>query len=337
MILLQGLMDSLTTWHSNLECFLNGVTPIVPSQSLSQECVQDLNNRWRLPGQDKIDYFTLADLWDCYDEWSAYGIGIPVKLDGGENIMQYYVPYLSAIHIYTSKSLATPRTPKEDSDTADPESDCWSDDSENDKLSRSLSNNSSKTWDTISDDLSSDPEGSLSMKNHLGYLYLQHNEMSSPCWRIPLMDKIVELSKNYPALMTLNSVDLSPASWMAVAWYPIYHIPLGRNVKDLSTCFLTYHTLSSSFQDVVVDVDDDGDKRKSSFCREGESKGERSSRVSLHPFGLATYKMQGNLWIKPQTSDHEKMVYLHCAADSWLKQLRADHHDYFFFTSHSTM
>lgn len=85
--------------------------------------------------------------------------------------------------------------------------------------------------------------------------------------------------------MSLRSVDLSPASWMAVYWsfsissslfsdrislldllysfkvltkevclmfddirYPIYHIPMGRTIKDLSTCFLTYHTLSSSFQ-----------------------------------------------------------------------------------------
>lgn len=32
--------------------------------------------------------------------------------------------------------------------------------------------------------------------------------------------------------------------------YPIYHIPMGRTIKDLSTCFLTYHTLSSSFQGI---------------------------------------------------------------------------------------
>lgn len=33
--------------------------------------------------------------------------------------------------------------------------------------------------------------------------------------------------------------------------YPIYHIPMGRTIKDLSTCFLTYHTLSSSFQGIL--------------------------------------------------------------------------------------
>jgi len=34
--------------------------------------------------------------------------------------------------------------------------------------------------------------------------------------------------------------------------YPIYHIPNRENVKDLSACFLTYHTLSSSFQGMLL-------------------------------------------------------------------------------------
>ena len=93
--------------------------------------------------------------------------------------------------------------------------------------------------------------------------------------------------------------------------------------------------------DVAVDVDVDDDEKekgKNFVSRKGErSSRRRRRRVPLHPFGLATYKMQGNLWIKQQTSDEEKMIFLHCAADSWLKQLKADHHDYYFFTSHSTI
>jgi hypothetical protein len=88
----------------------------------------------------------------------------------------------------------------------------------------------------------------LHPSDRLGYLYLQYFERSAPYTRVPLMDKINELAQRYPGLMSLRSVDLSPASWMSVAWYPIYHIPMGRTIKDLSTCFLTYHTLSSSFQ-----------------------------------------------------------------------------------------
>lgn len=51
-----------------------------------------------------MEYFTLGDLWNCYDEWSAYGAGVPVFLNNDETLVQYYVPYLSAIQIFTSSS-----------------------------------------------------------------------------------------------------------------------------------------------------------------------------------------------------------------------------------------
>lgn len=136
------------------------------------------------------------------------------------------------------------------------------------------------------------------------------------------MDKINGLARRYPGLMSLRSVDLSPASWMAVAWYPIYHIPMGRTIKDLSTCFLTYHTLSSSFQDMDPDDDIENAERKR---KEGEG-------ISLPPFGLATYKMQGNVWVSGNCGrDQERLVSLLSVADSWLKQLRVQHHDFNYF------
>lgn len=58
----------------------------------------------------------------------------------------------------------------------------------------------------------------------------------------------------------------------------------------------------------------------------------KSRRICLSPFGLATYKMQGDLWAKPETPDHENMVDLYYAADSWLKQLSFEHHDFNFFS-----
>jgi hypothetical protein len=56
-----------------------------------------------------VEYFTLGDLWDCYDEWSAYGAGTQVVLSSGETIRQHYVPYLSAIQIYSHKSVVASR------------------------------------------------------------------------------------------------------------------------------------------------------------------------------------------------------------------------------------
>lgn len=42
--------------------------------------------------------------------------------------------------------------------------------------------------------------------------------------------------------------------WNNFFRYPIYHIPMGRTIKDLSTCFLNYHTLSSSFQGTLFSL-----------------------------------------------------------------------------------
>ncbi|XP_027364580.1 uncharacterized protein LOC113871680 [Abrus precatorius] len=327
---------SFGTTFSNLDTFLLRVTPDVPSHTLHiQKCCSDLNRQWLPPGNDTIEYFNLNDLWNCYCEWSAYGAGTPVTLESGDTVMQYHVPYLSAIQIYSSKSVATSRIRREDSEGAELESDSLSEESGS-YLSRSLSNNSSKAWDAVSLDSSCDIVGSWPTRDMLGYLYLQYNETSPPFRRVPFVEKIFELAKSHPALMTLKSVDISPASWMAVSWYPIYPIPSQKGEKNLAASFLTYHTLSSSFQDCTNNYDDTEigenlcclDGMRSIIAEKCNSK--NSGCISLSPFGLATYKMRRDIWLNP--SDNGKVLDLYSAADSWLKQLNTYHHDFKFFS-----
>uniref|UniRef100_A0A7N0VAF8 Uncharacterized protein n=1 Tax=Kalanchoe fedtschenkoi TaxID=63787 RepID=A0A7N0VAF8_KALFE len=106
---------------------------------------------WQPFGKDDdcVECFTLGDLWGCYDEWSAYGVGTPLVLDDGEILVQYFAPYLSAIQIsITAPSLSlrnnTSRIGFERVLS-------FSDESESDKLSRSTSNNSSG-WEASSDE-----------------------------------------------------------------------------------------------------------------------------------------------------------------------------------------
>ncbi|CAN1221592.1 hypothetical protein LINGRAPRIM_LOCUS325 [Linum grandiflorum] len=329
---------------SNLIRFLQCVTPVPPSKFLPQSSVGDLNSQWQpLRSKGTVEYFTLSDLWDCYDEFSAYGAGTEVALEDGDSITQYYVPYLSAIQLFTNKSVSAASRAVAGSEASALEiNDSWDEDSRSgsDKLSRSLSDTSAKTWDTVSDDSSYENDGSSPKSDKLGSLYFKYVETCSPYWRVPLKEKVMELAKTHPGLMTLKNVDLSPASWMAVSWYPIYHIPTRRGEKDLETGFLTFHTLSSSFQDSesenVNNIDSvdvgrtaSGWKRRTIFGEE-----ERVDGIPLPPFGLATYKLQGDIWIAAGT-DYEKMVHLRNAADSWLKQLNVFHHDFNFFTGHS--
>ncbi|XP_013613910.1 PREDICTED: uncharacterized protein LOC106320091 isoform X1 [Brassica oleracea var. oleracea] len=300
--------------RSNLERFLLGFTPKPPSFSLPLQQGKE----------EETEYFRLGDLWDCYDELSAYGFGSQVDLNNGETVMQYYVPYLSAIQIQTTRPAMMSRNQNEVVESES--SECWSDSESEKVMSRSMSNDSSRTWDDVSDDSVYDPDGTPLLQDRLGYIEFKYIERDPPYKRVPLTDKINELAEKYPGLMTLRSVDISPASWMAVAWYPIYHIPTCKNEKDLKTGFLTYHTLSSSFQDNVVV----GDQEEIECCEESVM----NKRIPLPPFGLATYKMQGDLWGKTGF-DQDRLVYLQSAADSWLKQLNVDHHDFNFFMNSS--
>ncbi|KAL1224070.1 hypothetical protein V5N11_031219 [Cardamine amara subsp. amara] len=322
--------SSSTKLRSNLERFLRGITPKPPSFSLPLSCENDLNSLWIQESKDEIEYFRLSDLWNCFDELSAYGLGSKVDLNNGESVMQYYVPYLSAIQIYTNKS---PTISRNQSDVVDCESECWSDDSDIEKLSRSTSSGSSKIWDSVSEDSGNETNGISSlMRDKLGYIEFQYFESVKPHLRVPLTAKVNELAEKYPGLSTLRSVDLSPASWMAIAWYPIYHIPSRKTDKDLSTCFLSYHTLSSAFQGNLGEGDDEINEtmEEKTLCFDDASV---TKRVPLAPFGLVSYKLQGGLWGNQESGDQERLAYLGSAADSWMRQLNVhDHLDYSFFS-----
>lgn len=55
---------------------------------------------WRTCDVEFQPYFMLGDLWESFKEWSAYGAGVPLILNASDSVVQYYVPYLSAIQIY---------------------------------------------------------------------------------------------------------------------------------------------------------------------------------------------------------------------------------------------
>uniref|UniRef100_A0A1D1YEA7 Peptide deformylase n=1 Tax=Anthurium amnicola TaxID=1678845 RepID=A0A1D1YEA7_9ARAE len=315
--------------HSNLESFLRCTTPAVRSQLLPKTSVRDWSQRWQPFGsRDNIEYFTLEDLWDYYDEWSAYGAGAPMYLSDHKTVVQYYTPFLSGIQIYTAKS-ASLRNMRENS-CLEVETDSTSSDSEGGKLSRSNSYSSNRTWDL--GDSGTEQDVDFKVKERFGDLYLQYFDNTAPHLRLPLKDTTNKLAEEYPGLNSLRSIDLSPASWMAIAWYPIYHIPAQRNPKELYSAFLTYHTLSSSFQDnlsieMVNQVSFTDVKSREVRIKED------SDTISLPPFGLAAYRMQRHVWVNPKTQDCQRLTSLLSSAASWLMQHEVDHPDFNFFVS----
>ncbi|OAP09219.1 hypothetical protein AXX17_AT2G00230 [Arabidopsis thaliana] len=231
---------------SNLDRFLESVTPSVPAQFLSKTSLRE--RRADDDYNKLVPYFVLGDIWDSFAEWSAYGTGVPLVLNNNKDrVIQYYVPSLSAIQIYAHShaldSSLKSRRPGDssDSDFRDSSSDVSSD-SDSERVSARVDCISLR--DQHQEDSSSDDGEPLGSQGRLMFEYL---ERDLPYIREPFADKVLDLAAQFPELMTLRSCDLLRSSWFSVAWYPIYRIPTGPTLKDLDACFLTYHSLHTSF------------------------------------------------------------------------------------------
>lgn len=326
---------------SNLDRFLEATTPSVPAQYLSKTRMRG----WRTCDVEFQPYFMLGDLWEAFKEWSAYGAGVPLVLNGSDCVVQYYVPYLSGIQIYgdSARPVTKTRRPGEESDS-DYCRDSSSDGSSDCELEGGLKHswehrNRIPASDTVlrfdrlsltekhvaSQESCSSEDGEVC--NSQGHLLFEFLERDPPYSREPLADKIADLSGRFPELKTLRSCDLSSTSWMSVAWYPIYRIPTGPTLRDLDACFLTFHSLSTprsgagNVQGPIVTYPNGTDG---------------VPNISIPVFGLASYKFKSSMWTLNGGLERQLANSLLQAADNWLRLLRVDHPDYQFFASRGT-
>ncbi|KAL5079561.1 hypothetical protein RYX36_007982 [Vicia faba] len=318
---------------SNIDRFLESTTPLVPAQFFSKTTMRG----WKTCDVEYRSYFVLNDLWESFKECSAYGAGVPLLLDQRESVVQYYVPYLSAIQLYgqsANKSIAKPGCIGEDSDSdyyRDSSSD-GSSDSEFGKRTKhciAQRRNQYQKGDTsLQMSRLSVQEGFSSDDSETGNpqdLLFEYFDKEPPYGREPLADKILDLACHYPSLKSMRSCDLLPASWLSVAWYPIYRIPAGQTLKDLDACFLTYHTLHTP-------LTGNGGIHAPILLYPNDIDG--IANISLPTFAMASYKLKGSIWMKNGVSDNQLANSLLQAADNWLRLVQVNHPDYKFFVSH---
>ncbi|KAF8401400.1 hypothetical protein HHK36_012338 [Tetracentron sinense] len=332
------------TNSTNLDRFLESTTPFVPAQ-----CFPKTSTRgWRTCEADLLPYFILGDLWESFKEWSAYGAGVPLLLNGSDSVVQYYVPYLSGIQLYIDPSKPSLRKRRlgEESDAessgetcSDGSSDCevemrakhvaeqaWSERNLTDPITQRMYGLSLREKPLLG---SSSDEGEV--QNPPGLLIFEYLEQDPPYSREPLADKVSALASRFPELRTYKSCDLLPASWISVAWYPIYRIPTGPTLRDLDACFLTFHSLSTPSSTGNGQL-----QHHNSSVRNVHNAIDMPSKLLLPIFGLASYKFKGSVWTPNGAHEWQQANFLLQAADNWLRLLQVDHPDYRFFVSHNT-
>lgn len=335
----------------NLDRFLEYTTPRIPAQFLPKTFIKG----WRTSEVESLPFYALDDLWDSFKEWSAYGAGVPLVLNGSDSVIQYYVPYLSAIQLYAVSGKPTIQKRHYGIESDASEGDLYRDtssetssDSEAERgpgCIRNLQWRNHQTFDTdtrfdrltLEDHSRGSQEGFSSDESEVGSypgrLAFEYFEQALPVSREPLADKVADLARNSPELKTLRSIDLLPASWMSVAWYPIYRIPTGQTLRDLDACFLTFHPLATPLKD----------SSSNQFGNEGQAvfgtfvaSGVKSPKISLPVFGLSSYKFRGPTWTSNGSNERQQAHSLLQLAEKWLRLHCVEHPDFQFFLSRSS-
>ncbi|GKV22115.1 hypothetical protein SLEP1_g32010 [Rubroshorea leprosula] len=323
---------------TNLDRLMESVTPFVLAQYFSEGRMRGR----RMREVDIQPFFSLGDLWECYSEWSVYGVGVPLLLNGSESVKQYYVPSLSGIQLYIDPHR--PRRPGEDTEaessretSSGGSSDCAAErqcrsgfDGAWGQLNIINSNSQRMNRLTLRDKppvSSSSDEAEVSKSP--GMLVYEYFEQEQPHQRKPLYDKILSLAGQFPDLRKYRSSDLLPSSWISVAWYPIYRIPMGPTLQNLDASFLTFHSLSTHSRS----------KNQLQYLPSGDWKVsgvDASPKFSLPVFGLASYKLRGSILTANGGREWQQANSLMQTADNWLQHLQVNLPDFQFFVSHNS-
>ncbi|MBA0769546.1 hypothetical protein Gotri_018267 [Gossypium trilobum] len=346
---------------TNLDRLMESVTPFVPAHCFSEVLWKtfvvakhssgELYFEAQLRGKEtrEVDlrlYYWLGDLWECFSEWSVYGVGVPLLLNGSDSVKQYYVPYLSGIQLYVDPHQ--PRT----SDIGDAESSreissAGTSDSETDRrvkggIDGAWAHHNSQRTNGSPMSTSSD-EVEVGKSN--GLLVFEYFEQEQPHHRKPLYDK----ASSHGEIRMYRSCELLPASWISVAWYPIYRIPMGPTLQNLDASFLTFHSLSTRSQSIPHSLSfkimglkpalPGYSKNQLEYSASSSRKAcgvDPSSNISLPVFGLASYKLRGSILTPGGIQESQQASSLLQAADNWLQSLQVRHPDFQFFLSHNS-
>uniref|UniRef100_A0A0D3EJD5 Uncharacterized protein n=1 Tax=Oryza barthii TaxID=65489 RepID=A0A0D3EJD5_9ORYZ len=291
-----------TARRCNLERFLEATTPVVPTTACSSK--KSMNGWKQSDEENALPFFSLGDLWDGFRESSAYGIAVPIVLNGcSDGVVQYYVPYLSAIQLYgrLRRHFYHSRPSGEDSDGD------YCQDTGSEEMSDLEHDSCPSSTDAFSvQDTTCETSTSEASSDESESTRISHEQL---------------IFEGFPELNTLRSCDLSPTSWMSVAWYPIYRIPTGPTLRDLDACFLTYHPLSTQLTGGICP----------------EPKGNNSgvpvtTAMCLPTFAMASYRLKVAAWA-PGGRDRQLVASLSHAADAWLVLLGVHHPDHRFFAA----
>lgn len=157
----------------------------------------------------------------------------------------------------------------------------------------------------------------------------EYFETLKPDLRYPCIDKIEELSVEFPFLLNGSSSELNlEKSWYSIAWYPI--LCHRTTINLLKGQMLTYHSFNAS-HDVVVDL-----YNLSNSLKYNVDIGSKNEELYLPVIGFIPYKIRNDVWFKSNGMDNRAFygpLYLMQATRMFLNDANVRHPDYYHCTN----
>ncbi|KAH0469696.1 hypothetical protein IEQ34_001254 [Dendrobium chrysotoxum] len=290
---------------ANLDRFLESTTPVVPAQ-----------------------YFpSLADLWESFKEWSAYGAGVPLVLNGGDCVVQYYVPYLSAIQLYLDESTTKWRSripgAEYDVEMYPVAGSDGSSESEVDRAIRKRRDSSIVSSHKDQDGLVGNENGVCDQTILPVFEYLEHDP---PYGREPLAEKASAASIDLYELSAFLQSDIKYTKYCRFLSLQTNFLFLRR-----TGALICSHLVGSLLLD---SCNGHSEVNGISNFKDVNNATQMSSMLSLPVFGLASYKFRGSIWTTDNLDERQFASSLLQAAENRLRLLKVDHPDFRFFLSH---
>ena len=90
---------AIATETSNIEAFVASTTPVfIARRRVENDETNGETSSTSVMNDD--DAYVLSELWDAFAEPSAFGAEVPLRLQEGQDVSQYYVPFLSGVQLF---------------------------------------------------------------------------------------------------------------------------------------------------------------------------------------------------------------------------------------------
>lgn len=298
----EHIAQSIGSPIAEFEKVLDAVSPVLVQVPNTKTCNSDRRSvNTSLICNCQIPDIPLKNIWQWYEEPGNYGLEVKAQdlqhsarlgIDG-DLFRAYFVPYLSGMQLF-GFSRASPTHCMDVQNSAEMIRNTMYGNLP--ILSTLLPKPAIADDSTIPEYLGSSSDLCAHYEKHVCscdatseniYLLFEFFEFEQPHQRRPMFEKIKELTRSGvdsssqhsgdPCILnSLKIGDLHPASWFAVAWYPIYRVPEGQ----LRAAFLTYHSLGRF-------------AHRNSCC---DRVGGTSSSIVAPAVGLQSFSSQAECW-----------------------------------------